>query len=51
MKNVLFAVIVKQLIVLPLAPLYNATKFAYAWLNLFLFFQILLLDKYTSSVP
>jgi len=37
MKNVLFAVTVKQpivfskqLIVFPLAPLYNAAKFAYA---------------------
>jgi len=39
MKNVLFAVTVKQLIVFPLAPLYNAAKFAYAWLNLFLFFK------------
>jgi len=28
----------KQPIVFPLAPLYNAAKFAYAWLNLFLFF-------------
>jgi len=46
MKNILFAVIVKQPIVfskqpivLPLAPLYNVAKFAYAWLNLFLFFK------------
>jgi len=33
MKNVLFAVTVKQPIVFPLAPLYNAGKFAYARLN------------------
>ena len=44
MKNVLFAVTVKQPIVFskqpiffPLAPLYIAAKFAYAWLNLFFF--------------
>jgi len=30
MKNVLFVVTVKQSIVFPLAPLYNAAKFAYA---------------------
>ena len=44
MKNVPFVVIVKQPIVFskqpivfPLAPLYNAIKFAYAWLNHFSF--------------
>ena len=44
MENVLFAVTVKQpivfskqLIVFPLAPLYNAAMLAYARLNLFLF--------------
>jgi len=33
MKNVRSAVSVKQPIVFPLAPLYNAAKFAYALLN------------------
>ena len=37
LKNVLFAVTVKQPIVFPLAPLYNAAKFAYACLNHFSF--------------
>ena len=37
LKNVLFAVTVKQPIVFPLASLYNAVKFAYAWLNHFSF--------------